>query len=99
MNGKRLLLIIAAFFAAALAMGGVRAPDQQTTRDFTIGLKGPNEYCDTIKVSAPNEVDALYYAHEYCPTCSLKDLTGEYVRGEAPWETMTPLSQAFCLEK
>ena len=71
-------------------------PGQRTDRDFTIGLKGPNGYCDTLKVSAASEVDALYYAHHYCPACNLQDLTGEHVRGEAPWESMTPLSQEFC---
>lgn len=74
-------------------------PGQRADRDFTIGLKGPNGYCDILKISAAREVDALYYAHMYCPTCDLQDLTGEHVRAEAPWEEMIPLSQEFCTTK
>lgn len=71
-------------------------PSHQANRDFTIGLRGPG-YCNILRVLAPSQADALYYAQRYCPSCYVEDLTGEYVRGKSPLESRAPfLSQEFC---
>ena len=113
MKRNTLSVLVAALFTALIILSGVRAyayeaaldespvdiapyPSHQANRDFTIGLRGPG-YCNILRVLAPSQVDALNYAHRYCPSCYVEDLTGEYVRGKSPLESRAPfLSQEFC---
>lgn len=70
------------------------APDMNT---YTLGLSGPN-FCKTETVTAPNVASAIDEAAKACVNCSIRDLTGDYTYGEAPWEAERT-ADVFCKEE
>ena len=70
------------------------APEMNT---YTLGLSGPN-FCKTETVTAPNIASAIDEAAKACVNCSIRDLTGDFVYGEAPWEAQRT-ADVFCKEE
>ncbi len=83
------------------APGTVRSPNLQGSgipmSDYSIGFRDSSGKtpCKVEDVRAQNSEQALALAQAECPTCQVRDLTGEQVTAEAPWDT-TPMSVAFC---
>ena len=85
------------------APGTFRSPDLQGSgispmSDYSIGFRDSSGKtpCKVEDVRAQNSEQALALAQAECPTCQVRDLTGEQVTAEAPWDTTTPMSVAFC---
>ncbi len=64
---------------------------------YTLGLTGPN-FCSVETVDAPDLATAFDKAAKICAKCTIHNLTGEYVYGEAPWEA-EPRANSFCGEE
>jgi hypothetical protein len=52
--------------------------------------------CRVESIRAENPEQALELAKAGCSTCQVRDLTGKRVAAGAPWNTVVPMSQAFC---
>src|SRR5512135_3370888 len=63
---------------------------------YTLGLSGPN-FCSVETVEAPDLATAFGKASRICANCTIHDLTGDYIYGEAPWEA-EPRANSFCGE-
>ncbi len=78
-------------------------PEAYVTQDYTIGFRGPG-ICDVGVIAATSPDEALSYAKQECPDCTVEDLTDTNAQGLSakaalPGETVFPAmseKDAYC---